>query len=96
MPTAAGAPRDDESGPDYFAAWSPDGRSIVFTSDRGGNGDLYVIGADGRGERELTTDDFREFGGAWSPDGSLIAFAGNSRGNLEVEVVAPTARTGAR
>jgi Tol biopolymer transport system component len=72
--------------PDYFAAWSPDARFIVFTSDRGGE-DLFVIGADGRNERRLTTDPRPDWGAAWSPDGSRIAFAGNSRDNLEVEVV---------
>lgn len=72
--------------PDYSAAWSPDARFIVFTSDRGGE-DLFVIGADGQNERRLTTDPRPDWGAAWSPDGTRIAFAGNSRDNLEVEVV---------
>jgi Tol biopolymer transport system component len=28
---------------DYDAVWSPDGRSIVFTSERNGSADLFVI-----------------------------------------------------
>jgi Tol biopolymer transport system component len=72
--------------PDYFAAWSPDARSVVFTSDRGGE-DLFVIDADGRNERRLTNDPRPDWGAAWSPDGARIAFAGNSRDNLEIEVV---------
>jgi Tol biopolymer transport system component len=71
---------------DFFASWSPDGTSLVFTSDRGGE-DLYVIGADGSGERRLTTDPAPEWGAAWEPEGRVIAFAGNARGNLEIEVV---------
>ena len=37
-------------------AWSPDGRSVSFV--RGGN--LYVVGADGAGERALTSDGGRD------------------------------------
>src|SRR5438552_17795561 len=33
---------------------SPDGSRIAFTSDRGGVDDLFVIGADGSNERQLT------------------------------------------
>ncbi len=72
--------------PDYFAAWSPDGTQLVYTSDRGGE-DLFVIRADGTGERRLTDHPAPDWGAAWSPDGTRIAFAGNAAGNLEIEVV---------
>ena len=72
--------------PDYFAAWSPDGSQLVFTSDRGGE-DLYRIRLDGTGEQRLTTDPRPDWGAAWSPDGRSIAFAGNARDNLEIELV---------
>src|ERR1700737_2385383 len=39
---------------DYDAAWSPDGASIVFTSERGGSADLYRVNADGSGLEQLT------------------------------------------
>jgi eukaryotic-like serine/threonine-protein kinase len=39
----------DESSP----IWSPDGRRLVFSSDRGGANDLYVKTTDGRQEAEL-------------------------------------------
>ena len=35
-------------------AWSPDGRKIAFVSGRDGNGELYVMNADGSGLRNLT------------------------------------------
>ena len=35
-------------------AWSPDGRKILFVSNRGGNGEVYVMNADGTGLRKLT------------------------------------------
>ena len=35
-------------------AWSPDGRKILFVSNRGGNGEVYTMNADGSGLRKLT------------------------------------------
>jgi Tol biopolymer transport system component len=32
---------------DYDATWAPDGRSIVFTSERNGSADLYRVKSDG-------------------------------------------------
>jgi TolB protein len=56
--------------------WSPDGTSIVFTSDRDdGNPEIYVMDADGSDQARLTnTPDFAESYPRWSPDGGQIAF----------------------
>jgi len=35
--------------------WSPDGRKIVFSSDRDGNDEIYVMDADGGHQTLLTT-----------------------------------------
>ena len=48
---------------------SPDGRWLVFDSDRGGNADLYVMPAAGGEARQITTDPAGDFSGDWSPDG---------------------------
>jgi hypothetical protein len=55
-------------------AWSPDGSSIAFSSNRDGNSDIHVIGADGFGRRKITSADTHEYHPLWSPDGSTIAF----------------------
>jgi Tol biopolymer transport system component len=34
--------------------WSPDGRTIAFRSSRDGNPELYLMNADGSGQRRLT------------------------------------------
>jgi TolB protein len=35
-------------------AWSPDGRRLAFGSDRDGDLEVYVMNADGSGQRRLT------------------------------------------
>src|SRR5262245_12568214 len=42
------------SGFDYNPAWSPDGESLVFTSESDGQADLYRVRSDGSGLTRLT------------------------------------------
>jgi dipeptidyl aminopeptidase/acylaminoacyl peptidase len=62
--------------------WSPDGRFIAFTSNRGGDkapSTLYVLPAEGGEARKLTDlkESVETF--AWSPDSSRIAFTARVR-----------------
>lgn len=41
---------------DTAPVWSPDGKTIVFASDRRGNMDLFAVAADGGEPRQLTTN----------------------------------------
>lgn len=43
---------------DGFPSWSPDGKRIVFTSDRDepGNSDIYIMDADGKNVKRLTNN----------------------------------------
>lgn len=54
--------------------WSPDGRSIAYSSDRAGNFDIWVQGIDQAEAFQLTTDPGRDWQPSWSPDGGLIAY----------------------
>jgi Tol biopolymer transport system component len=63
--------------------WSPDGNSIAFFSDRGGNSDIFIMNPDGSQVRQLTRDPFASLyftkssedrNPSWSPDSSQIAF----------------------
>jgi len=42
-----------DSASDTYPVWTPDGKSIVFSSNRGGSEDLYIKPADGSGEEKL-------------------------------------------
>jgi Tol biopolymer transport system component len=54
--------------------FSPDGRSIVFTSDRNGSCNVWIVDADGRNPRAVTRAKDLEFTSpAWTPDGNAIA-----------------------
>jgi serine/threonine-protein kinase len=55
---------------------SPDGRWIVFDSDRTGNMDIYTMPLEGGSPTRITDSPFDEFGPRWSPDGTEIAFYG--------------------
>jgi imidazolonepropionase-like amidohydrolase/Tol biopolymer transport system component len=54
--------------------FSPDGRSIAFTSDRGGGDNIWVMNTDGSNKRALTKETFTLLNNpTWSPDGRFIA-----------------------
>ena len=55
---------------DAYPTWSPDGRTIAFTS---GDDKIWVANADGSGQQELTQAAWGD-PLTWSPDGSKIAF----------------------
>ncbi|MEE8116574.1 MAG: hypothetical protein V3T28_05630, partial [Gemmatimonadales bacterium] len=53
--------------------YSPDGQTIVFTSDRSGRDNLWLMDADGSNRRQLTElDDSFPTNPAWIPDGDYI------------------------
>ena len=68
-------------------AQSPDGMWIAFTSGRDGNGEIYVMAADGSAPRNLTRHEARDRKPAWSPDGRRIAFVSNRQGESEQGLV---------
>lgn len=48
-------------------AWSPDGRYIAFASDRDGDGELYLMRADGTGQTRLTRTSGADWLPRWAP-----------------------------
>jgi Tol biopolymer transport system component len=65
----------DDAFRDRGPTWAPDGKSLVFYSDRAGGYDMWAIQSDGSGLRQLTTRaNARVNFPSWSPDGKRIAF----------------------
>ncbi len=76
------------AGTDAYAAWSPDGRQIVFTSNRDGNNEIYIMDVNGSNLVNLTKNPASDQYPSWSPDGQSIVFSTNRDGNDEIYVMA--------
>jgi Tol biopolymer transport system component/imidazolonepropionase-like amidohydrolase len=73
---------------DTEPAWSPDGTRLVFSSDRGGNMDLWIRDMRTGHDRRLTETPAAEMAAAWSPTGDRIAFVSMGTGYLvDVHVI---------
>src|SRR5215831_7143020 len=64
----------DAPGYDAEGSWSHDGRKIVFTSQRDGDLEIYVMDADGRHPRRLTHAPGYDGGPFFSPDDKRIVW----------------------
>jgi len=58
-------------------AWSPDGRSIAYVSDRTGEDEIYLMPQDGAGKEQQITSGYKgfKFPPVWSFDSKKIAWA---------------------
>lgn len=74
--------------------FSPDGRRVTFSSDRSGSHQVWIAGADGSDQRQLTSmGGTMTSGGRWSPDGRWIVFISNADGQMDVYRTTPDGRT---
>ena len=75
MPVSGGQARAIASGVqwDMQPKFSPDGRHIAFTSDRGGGDNIWVMDRDGSNPRQISNESFRLITQpTWTPDGQFI------------------------
>jgi Tol biopolymer transport system component/imidazolonepropionase-like amidohydrolase len=75
LPIQGGKARRLTSGPafDVQPRFSPDGRELAFTSDRGGGNNLWRIGTDGRNAAQVSKESFRLMNNpVWTPDGQFL------------------------
>jgi dipeptidyl aminopeptidase/acylaminoacyl peptidase len=72
-------------------AWSPDGTRLCFARHHADTIWLYLIHADGSGERRLTSRRDPEYDAAWSADGQRLAFTrvkvSGTQGDLDVYTI---------
>lgn len=74
-----------EPGYDAEATVSPDGKTIVFTSDRSGDLELYTMNTDGSNVKQITSGLGYDGGAFFSPDSKKLVFRA-SRPQTEEEI----------
>jgi imidazolonepropionase-like amidohydrolase len=78
LPVTGGAATRITSGQAYDMqpAFSPDGRKLVFISDRNGSENVWVANADGTKPRGITTTERESYmSPTWAPDGEYVIAA---------------------
>ncbi|MBK8269468.1 MAG: PD40 domain-containing protein [Planctomycetes bacterium] len=73
-------------GYDAECAYSPDGKQIVFSSDRDGDPDLYIMSADGTDVRQLTNKPGYDGGPFFSPDGKKVIFRADRKQDDHLQI----------
>jgi Tol biopolymer transport system component/tRNA A-37 threonylcarbamoyl transferase component Bud32 len=73
-----------------YATWTPDSRSVTFTSNAAGSFDLWTKRADGSAQAVLQVHE--KYGAAsarWSPDGKWLVFRRGAPGNADILGIRP-------
>ncbi|HZR64888.1 MAG TPA: winged helix-turn-helix domain-containing protein [Terriglobales bacterium] len=63
-----------DDGLQFGATWSPDGRFLAYSSDKGGKFDIWVQQVSGGDPVEITRGPGENWQADWSPDGKYIAY----------------------
>lgn len=72
---------------DMNPSFSPDGRSVLFTSRRNGSADIYQVQIDGSRLERLTDDPAFDDQAVMAPDGRRVAFVSSRSGQAEVWIL---------
>ena len=80
----------DNDSSEYDPSWSPDGSKIMFTSDRDGLSQIYLMNPDGTNQTNISIVNANveaDFSPSWSPDGSKIIFESVKDGYIQIYVM---------
>jgi len=72
---------------DVSASFSPDGRKIVFNSDRSGRRHLYITNFNGKNTKRISRESGSYYTPVWSPRGDMIAFTKQEGGQFYIGVM---------
>jgi eukaryotic-like serine/threonine-protein kinase len=67
----------------FGIAWTPDGK-IVYSTTMSGNADIWIMNADGTGNRQLTNDPGLDVDPKVSPDGRYVVFVSTRSGRNNI------------
>jgi dipeptidyl aminopeptidase/acylaminoacyl peptidase len=76
-------------------AWSPDGKTIAFTTNLTGRNNLWLVNSDGGWPLQLTVSDDRQNGAIWSRDGKWILYQQDFGGHEYYDIFAVPSGGGA-
>lgn len=95
LPSAVGLLKPDEDAvrplagtglTDFSPAWSPDGRWIMFVSNRDGDYDLWAMEPDGGAPVQVTRGATVEVQPKWAPGGEFVVFASDRRTGTDFDL----------
>ena len=85
LPITGGTPQlVTQTGPSFWHGWSPDGKTLTYCGQRGGEYDVYTIPVGGGQETRLTTAPGLDDGPEYSPDGKFIYFNSVRTGTMQI------------
>lgn len=72
---------------DHSQQFAPDGKQIVFASDRTGNYEIWLADADGKNQQQLTDAQSSAGSPRFSPDGKFIAYDAQITGSSDIYII---------
>lgn len=73
---------------------SPDGSQLLYSSDIGGNFDIYLAGSNGGGSRRVVASPAADISPSWAPDGNSFIYTSDPGGNNRPRLYSYNLRSG--